>query len=338
MARALVALGSNLGDRENSLRAALDELRAAPDVALLSQSRLHETAPVGGPVPQAPFLNGAVLLETSLEPRSLLDRLQRIEEQSGRTRVRRWGPRTLDLDLLLYEQIVMHSTTLELPHPRMAFRRFVLEPAAEIAGSMIHPTTGWNIARLLQHLNTADSYAAIAAPAGYGKTRLAASAAQAVGGVFVEVGSNGLPARDRSSPNLALELEFLDARRRRLQREAWGVDRPWILSDFWLPQSLAYGRRLSQADQQALRNSVSQAIDSCAAPKMTVLLETPLPSGSLPSTAEVERQQVVPADRDLCVALADVSRQSATGPVLRLSGVDGSCALDELVAAIRAMQ
>ena len=95
--------------------------------------------PIGGPAGQEPFLNAAALLETSLPPAELLARLQRIELHLGRTRETRWAARTLDLDLLLYDNLVLNTPYLTLPHPRMAFRRFVLEPAAEVAPEMAHP-------------------------------------------------------------------------------------------------------------------------------------------------------------------------------------------------------
>ena len=128
---------------------------------------------VGGPEGQRPYLNGALLLETSLEPEALLTRLLQIEAELGRCRSTRWDQRTIDLDLLLYDSLVVRSPELELPHPRMAVRRFVLEPAAEVAGSMVHPTIGWSVDRLLEHLCSATPYAAIVGPPESGKTELA---------------------------------------------------------------------------------------------------------------------------------------------------------------------
>jgi 2-amino-4-hydroxy-6-hydroxymethyldihydropteridine diphosphokinase len=153
MVACLIGLGSNLGDRRENLEAAVSRLRRHAALHVRSVSQWRETAPVGGPPEQPPFLNGAVLLETALAPHELLDVLQHIEADLGRRRTERWGPRTIDLDLLLYGQLVLDTPTLVLPHPRMAGRRFVLEPAAEVAGAMLHPASGWSVARLLQHLN-----------------------------------------------------------------------------------------------------------------------------------------------------------------------------------------
>jgi 2-amino-4-hydroxy-6-hydroxymethyldihydropteridine diphosphokinase len=152
MADCLISLGSNLGDRQAILDAAVARLREHPAISELRCSRWHETLPVGGPAGQPPYLNGAARLETSLSPRELLVLLQEIENQFGRQRFERWGPRTLDLDLLLYDDLVINTPELALPHPRMPERRFVLEPALEVAAEMVHPTTGRSIARLLQSL------------------------------------------------------------------------------------------------------------------------------------------------------------------------------------------
>lgn len=149
----LIALGSNLGEREERLRAAIDELSRLPHSRLIARSSWRETPPIGGPGGQGGFLNGAVLLETTLDPPAMLAELACIERRGERVRNIRWDARTLDLDLLLYGHQTWQATDLIVPHPRMHYRRFVLEPAAEIAPWMIHPTSGWTVARLLEQLD-----------------------------------------------------------------------------------------------------------------------------------------------------------------------------------------
>ncbi len=180
--RALIALGSNLGDRRAALDQATALLAEADGVHLLARSRWRETRPAGGPKGQPPFLNGAVLVETSRTPEQLFDTLTSIEHRLGRTRGQRWAPRTIDLDLLLYDQEVISSQHLIVPHPRMAWRRFVIEPAVEIAPEMRHPLLGWSLTRLLEHLNTSPAYVAITGPPGADTRGVAQTVAEAVGG------------------------------------------------------------------------------------------------------------------------------------------------------------
>jgi 2-amino-4-hydroxy-6-hydroxymethyldihydropteridine diphosphokinase len=149
---ALIGLGSNLGDRKAQLDAAVAALAAAPSVALRAVSRYHETAPVGGPEGQGDYLNAAAAVETTLEPLALLHVLQEIERRAGRVRTVRWGPRTLDLDLLLFGDRVIATGELQVPHPRMAERLFVLVPLAEIAPGAVDPVTGRTVAALLADL------------------------------------------------------------------------------------------------------------------------------------------------------------------------------------------
>jgi len=149
---AVVALGSNLdscaGDRAANLLLAVERLRTLGTV--LSVSSFYDTAPVGY-LDQPRFLNAAALLETQLEPLELLEELLRIERTLGRDRSKTVskGPRVLDLDLILFGDMVMQSPALTLPHPAMRERRFVLEPLAEIAPAMVDPLTGKTIAELL---------------------------------------------------------------------------------------------------------------------------------------------------------------------------------------------
>jgi 2-amino-4-hydroxy-6-hydroxymethyldihydropteridine diphosphokinase len=141
--RAYVGLGSNLGDREATIRAALAELDAAEGVEVVAVSRLVDTTPVGY-TDQPRFLNGAAALESRLQPRELLDLLLAVEARFGRDRalVPAQGPRTLDLDLLLYGEAQIHEPGLEIPHPRLHERAFVLGPLAELDPALEVPGKG----------------------------------------------------------------------------------------------------------------------------------------------------------------------------------------------------
>ncbi len=132
--RAFIAVGSNLGPRHATIHAGLRDLGRTPGIRILRVSSLIQTDPVGPPS-QGPYLNGAAELATTLEPRALLDTMLGIERIHGRDRsgTQRWGPRTLDLDLLWYEGVTIDEPGLILPHPRMAERPFVLIPLREIA-------------------------------------------------------------------------------------------------------------------------------------------------------------------------------------------------------------
>jgi 2-amino-4-hydroxy-6-hydroxymethyldihydropteridine diphosphokinase len=139
---AYVGLGANLGDRRATIDRALELLRAAPGVDVLAVSSLRETDPVGFE-DQPRFLNGAVALETTLTARELLDLLLEIERRLGRTRGGpRFGPRTIDLDLLVYGDAELDEPGLTVPHPRLHERRFALEPLAELAPALVVPGRG----------------------------------------------------------------------------------------------------------------------------------------------------------------------------------------------------
>ena len=133
--RAFIGLGSNLGDRAALLLAAVDRLRAAGDVAAVSD--VYETAPVGGPEDQGPYLNLVVELRTADGPRRLLERCHELEEAAGRARTVRWGPRTLDADVLWVEGCTVDEPDLTVPHPRLWERRFVLQPLSELAPDLV---------------------------------------------------------------------------------------------------------------------------------------------------------------------------------------------------------
>lgn len=200
MAHCLIALGSNLGDRAAHLRQALDALACAPGVQIMTRSAWHETPPVGGPDAQPAYLNGAVLASTRRDPASLWIELARIEQSLGRVRGRRWQARTIDLDVLLYDRATIDTTELVTPHPRMHYRRFVLEPAREVAPWMVHPPSGWTVGRLLDLLDRGADELAVA------------SADPHLGAALAAELERVLPGTGRGSPRVTT---WADARERR---------------------------------------------------------------------------------------------------------------------------
>jgi 2-amino-4-hydroxy-6-hydroxymethyldihydropteridine diphosphokinase len=153
--RAYLGLGANLGAREDTIRHAVDLLGAHPEVDVVAVSTLRETEP-WGPVEQPPFLNGAAAVETSLEPQALLGVLLDVERRLGRVREERWGPRTIDLDLLLYGDSVVDEPGLTVPHPRLRERSFVLEPLLELDPELVVPGQG-SAAVLLESLGPPEA-------------------------------------------------------------------------------------------------------------------------------------------------------------------------------------
>ncbi len=245
----LLGIGSNLGDRRATMDWAVAQLAALPQVQLTAVSRWHETGPIGGPAEQGPFLNGAITVETTLAPRALLSRLHEIEKNAGRWRKLRWEARTLDLDLLLYGQTECDDPCipLTLPHPRLAMRRFVLEPAAEIAPGMVDPITGQTMAQLQKHLNTAPGYIAVTGPRAVDRTALARALAETLEGRLV-LGRAPSVAGDEAQSLWELEAS-LHQQATLLDRGKWletaSVRRsggPPAVSDFWVGElaSLAH--------------------------------------------------------------------------------------------------
>jgi 2-amino-4-hydroxy-6-hydroxymethyldihydropteridine diphosphokinase len=141
MPAAFIAIGSNLGDRERAIEDALRLLEAHAGIDVVAVSAIRETDPVGV-VDQPRFLNAAAMLETRLSPQQLLERLLGIERELGRVRVERYGPRTIDLDLLVYGDEVVDEPGLRVPHPRLQERRFVLEPLNDLDPGLVVPGLG----------------------------------------------------------------------------------------------------------------------------------------------------------------------------------------------------
>ena len=152
MTRVFVGIGSNLGDREFLIRNAVEGLRAMPRTAVLRVSSLYDTDPVGE-VEQPPFLNAVAWLESELEPRELLWHLLLIEKRMGRVRAQRWGPRSIDLDLLFFGDTALDEPDLKVPHPEAHRRAFVLYPLHELDPDFLHPVTGEHIRKMMKRLD-----------------------------------------------------------------------------------------------------------------------------------------------------------------------------------------
>ena len=154
MAKCAIALGSNRGNSLDILERSLNVLDLIPGIALQTVSSWYQTKPVGTPQPQPDYLNGCALLSAEQTPEELLAILQATEIQFGRTKKGTLQPRTLDLDLLLYEDAIVNTPDLTIPHPRLNERAFVLVPLAEIAPDWIEPKSGIKIAQLLTNVDT----------------------------------------------------------------------------------------------------------------------------------------------------------------------------------------
>ena len=163
MAHAYIGFGSNIDDRFNYITQALQLLLEADDVSLIQISSLYETEPVGYEA-QDWFLNGVVAIDTDRPVHQLLALLKKIEEAVGREHRARWGPREVDLDLLIYDQYRMNTLDLTVPHPEMHLRSFVLVPFAEIAPDILHPILQQNIQTLLSNLNDDKTVQLVAPP------------------------------------------------------------------------------------------------------------------------------------------------------------------------------
>ena len=156
MAVVYIGLGSNLGERRENIHQAIASLKAVDSIEIKKGSSLYETEPEG--VEDQPhFLNCALEAETSLDSGDLLTVLKDVEKKMGRIRVRKWGPRVIDLDILLYEDLVMKETGLEIPHPLLHERLFVLAPLSEIAPAVVHPVLGKSILDLYRQKLFVDS-------------------------------------------------------------------------------------------------------------------------------------------------------------------------------------
>jgi len=200
-------------DGESPLRRGEAE-RSRAEVRLLARSSWHETRPIGGPAGQGAFLNGAATIATELAPADLVQYLLAIERSAGRERHQRWDARPLDLDLLVYGETVVDEPDLRAPHPRMHGRRFVLDPAAEIAAAMRDPESGWTVGALARHLHQGSRRIGVADVSAPRAARLAELLRQRFSGPIDLVGGCGAALWETEGvdrPRLVLACDRLSA-------------------------------------------------------------------------------------------------------------------------------
>ncbi|MEX0936650.1 MAG: 2-amino-4-hydroxy-6-hydroxymethyldihydropteridine diphosphokinase [Pirellulales bacterium] len=341
MADCLVALGANLGERRQTLERAVAELGAAADVQVVAVSRWHETAPVGGPAGQPPFLNGAVRIETGLSPNAVVELLLAIERKLGRRRDQRWGARQVDLDLLLYDQQIVETEAVSVPHPRMAFRRFVLEPAAEIAGDMPHPRLNWTIGQLLAHLDHSPYYVAIAGLPGLDTMSLAEHLCGRFGGRLLRdpADDEASPA-DLSGPAYQRAIRFLQQRAAPLAAAAWPAEdqsQRLVVSDYWLDQArVSASIELKPGEWTEFERAWQAAIENVVRPRLIVAMDAPVAELQAALTAAGDTSWTAEQLQRLCWALAEWIDQGGHGPVLRLATGNWEEIRREVEAAVAA--
>jgi 2-amino-4-hydroxy-6-hydroxymethyldihydropteridine diphosphokinase len=328
------------------LDAALARLDAAPNVVVKARSGYVTTAPVGGPARQGEFLNAVAVIETNRTPQSLAELLWEIERQLGRGQHVRWAPRVIDLDLLLYEDQVIETPLLVVPHPRLAFRRFVLAPACQVAAEMVHPVVGWTLGSLLAHLDSAAEYVALAGLPGSGRTRLAKALAS-IGQARIVFDPASAEERavwqaEAEGRNPALHLALWQRRTTALREALSSQDRgETLVSDFWLGQTLALAR--ASLDPRAwddVRSACSATASEELCPKLLVLLDRSIGQSPalvvehLPGELQPNGERQVQFREALLEQVARPNR----GPVLRLDASDRERCAVETSAAIAAMR
>jgi 2-amino-4-hydroxy-6-hydroxymethyldihydropteridine diphosphokinase len=328
MTTSLIAFGANLGNRTETLDQTCQRLSSHEEITRIARSRPYQSSPIGGPAGQEDFLNAALLIDTSLSPRQLLLLLQTIETELGRQRHQRWDQRPIDLDLLLYDTLTIDKEELQVPHPHMAFRRFVLEPAVEIAPALIHPSSGWTIQQLYEHLNSATNYLALIGPTGSGKTKLARDVCDRLGGQLVL--APALPATTEAPEEV--ETQLMEERLQQLDALAElitpstgsGITLTFAISDFWLNQSYAYVRKtLSQEAQEQFQGHWKTIVSQALQPKLRVLLD--------PAAGETSPSGVQQVLRELAL-------QPFQGPLLHLTDCHPLAVVEEVSAAVLSMQ
>ena len=289
---AYIGLGSNLGCRRDNLSKAVSSLEEISGVGAVVSSSFYETKPLTGRVGHAhaevepsAFLNAVAKIKTTLSYRALFEGLQEIERGMGRQRDERWGPRTIDLDLLLYDDAIVNEPDLEIPHPQMHLRSFVLKGLCELAGDVVHPKIGCTMLELAGRLNGADFFTdperpqliSIAGNIGIGKTTLAIGLAKRLNAEFISEKYDDnpyLPQVYAGKTELALdsELFFLSSSASQLRGDRLFVPRRYV-SDYVFDKALIYASNwLGESDLEVYRKHYESVNEGVATPVLVIYL------------------------------------------------------------------
>lgn len=282
---AYVGLGSNLGDRQRAIRDALDALARTVGIDVVRVSEAKETSPLGD-APQPDYLNAVAEITTTLAPEELLGSLKRVEDLLGRVRRERWGPRAIDLDLLLYGRQNIRLPDLIVPHPQMHLRSFVLDGLCQLDAGLVHPLLKVPVGELAARVaggsfaldSSAPQLVSVAGLIGVGKTTLVNRLAPALEAeVLLEPYDTNpfLPEVYAGKSELALDsqLYFLVGRAGQLDPDALSSGRV-VLTDYLFEKELIYARRLLDAEQLRLYERIYPAfVDGVAAPTLVVYLQ-----------------------------------------------------------------
>ncbi len=321
----------------------MELLRYMPGVSLVRVSRYRDTRPIGGPPGQGVFLNGACLLETDLAPHDVLGMLAAVENTLDRERGERWGPRTVDLDLLLYDDVVLDTASLTIPHPRMVTRRFVLEPCVEIAADLTHPLAGCTLAELLESISSPHPHVAVIGVPGAGAAEIAEAVAHATLARLVlappEYGVvfGGAAGRD-AMPGDRAWRDAVEACAQPLLTKRWLADPHGTVADYWLDTvRLAAADSLTAELLGPFESFCARTAAATVSPQVAILLVAS-PDALEERLALAARQSSFPSGRPVesAGALALV-RQSG---IAECSGADTSVARllrlqDRMIKAIR---
>lgn len=336
MTIAYIGIGSNLGDRKALVNQAVRLLRELPKTSLLKVATTIETEPIGRR-DQPNFLNTVAEVETALNPRELLNHLHRIEEALGRERGEHWGPRTIDLDILLYGNLILNEPDLVIPHPHMNGRRFVLEPLTEIAPYAVHPTAGKSISELLLSLPGNKlgiraigdiKHIAIEGPIGAGKTTLAIALAERLDARLVLELSERNPFLEQFYSDMRrhafhVQLSFLVSRyRQQAQITQRSLFQSRIVSDYILAKDRIFAQMNLTDDEMALYNQIYTLLSPRAAKPDVLVLITASPELLLENIAKrgIPCEQSISAAylKQLCTAYEEFFKQYDETPMVRV--------------------